>query len=51
MAGAIVIIVVLLMIPVGFLMAMTGVAGVLGWALRNDAAARYEGSELLELNR
>jgi hypothetical protein len=51
MAGAVAIVVVLLLIPVGFLMTMTGVAGVLGWLLKNDADARHEGSELLESNR
>ena len=51
MAGAVAIVVVLLLIPVGFLMTMTGVAGVLGWLLKKDADARHEGSELLELNR
>ena len=51
MAGAVAIVVDLLVIPVGFLMTMTGVAGVLGWLLKSDADARHEGSELLELNR
>ena len=51
MAGAVAIVVVLLLIPVGFLVTMTGVAGVLGWLLKHDADARHEGSELLELNR
>jgi hypothetical protein len=51
MAGAIAIIVVLLLVPVAFLIGMTLVAGGLGTLLTRDGAQRHEGSELLELNR
>ena len=51
MVGAIAIIVVLVLIPVGFLVSMSFVAGALGTLLTRDGAARHEGSELLELNR
>lgn len=51
MAGAVAIIIALIVIPVGFLVTMTAVAGGLGTLLTRDAAKRHEGSELLELNR
>ena len=35
---------------VGFLMSMGAVAAALGTLLRDDAAERHEGSELLDLN-
>jgi hypothetical protein len=50
-AGAIVIVVVLVIFP--FLVAIGGfvLAAILGWTLNDDAERRFEGSELLELNR
>jgi energy-converting hydrogenase Eha subunit A len=51
MAGAAAIVVLLLVIPVGFLVSMTAVAGLLGAMLTKDASVRHEGSELVELNR
>lgn len=50
MAGAVVIIVVLLLIPVGVLMSGAVAAAVLGFFLGHDAEVRHEGSELIELN-
>ena len=50
-AGAVAIVVLLVLIPVGFLASMTAVAGLLGATLTKDAAARHEGSELVALNR
>ena len=38
-------------IPVGFLMSTTIAAGILGWSLTTDAEARNKGSELIDLNR
>ena len=51
MAGAVAIVIVLLLIPIGFLVSMGVLAGVLGQLLTRDGEARHEGSELLELNR
>jgi hypothetical protein len=51
MLGAVAIVVLLLVIPVGFLVSMTAVAGLLGTTLTKDGAARHKGSELVELNR
>ena len=45
------ILIALVVVPVGFIMSMTAVAGLLGTLLTRDGAARHEGSELLELNR
>ena len=50
MLGVFVIIAVLLLIPVGFLMSTTVAAGVIGWALKNNADAEHAGSELIETN-
>ena len=50
MAGAIAIIVALILFPVAFLMSMTGLAAALGVSLKKDAEARHEGSELVDLN-
>ena len=51
MAGAVVIVVLLLIFPL--LVALGGfvIAAVLGWLLNSDAQDRFEGSELVELNR
>jgi hypothetical protein len=50
-AGAIIIVVVLLLIPVGVFVAGAIASAVLGTALTRDAEARYAGSELIDLNR
>jgi len=49
MAGAIIIVVVLALIPVMVLMSGAVASAILGQALVRDAEARYEDSELLEL--
>lgn len=49
MAGAIVIVLVLLLIPVMVLMSGALASAILGQFLVRDAEARHEGSELLEL--
>lgn len=52
MLGAIVLaVVVVILIPVGVVMSGALGAGLLGWALKSDGDARYEGSEFIELNR
>jgi hypothetical protein len=48
--GAIAIVLVLLLLPVLVCMGSVVVVVVLGEALTRDAEARYEGSELLDLN-
>ena len=46
MSGVVIIIVVLLMaIPVGFLMTMSIVAGVLGWSVEDEVDVNYAGTE------
>ncbi|MDQ1425233.1 MAG: hypothetical protein QOD72_2731 [Acidimicrobiaceae bacterium] len=50
-AGAIIIVVVLVLMPVGVLLAGAIASAVLGTALTRDAAVRHAGSELLDLNR
>jgi hypothetical protein len=42
--------VLLVFIPVAVCMTGAVVAGILGWALKDDAEERAEGSELLELS-
>lgn len=50
MAGAVIIILVLvLVIPVGFLMSMSIVAGLLGWSVEDEVDAANEGNEYLAL--
>ena len=49
MAGAIIIVVVLLLIPVMVLMSGAILSAVLGETMEMDAAERNEGSELLDL--
>jgi hypothetical protein len=51
MAGAVLIVVALLLIVVGTMIAGAVMAVALGWALKNDSDLRHEGSELIELNR
>jgi hypothetical protein len=51
MLGAIIIaVVVIVVIPVGVIMSSVLAAVAIGWSLKDDADARFEGSELLELN-
>jgi hypothetical protein len=50
-AGAIIIVVVLVLMPVGVFLAGAIASAVLGTALTRDAAVRHAGSELLDLNR
>jgi hypothetical protein len=50
MAGAVAIIVVLVLFPVVTLMACSILAGVLGQVMWRDGQVRHEGSELVELN-
>lgn len=51
MAGAVAIVIALLLFPVLFLMGMALVAGLLGGLVDADARKRFEGSELVQLNR
>lgn len=52
MAGAIIFAVVLVVvIPVGVMMSGAVASAILGWSLTDDAATRYQGHELLELNK
>jgi hypothetical protein len=48
--GAVAIVIVLLVLPVVVCMSGAVVAAVLGQSLWSDGDARYEGSELIELN-
>jgi hypothetical protein len=47
---AIIVIVLVVVIPVGFLVTMSAVAGVLGWLLKDQVDDVYEGSEELALS-
>ena len=49
MAGAIIIVIVLLLIPVLVLMSGAIASAIIGEAMELDAEARFEGSELLDL--
>ena len=51
MLGAILIVVALLLIPVVVLMSGGIASAILGFFLKSDADARYEGSELIDLNK
>jgi hypothetical protein len=48
--GAVAIVIVLLLIPVGVVMSGAVLSAILGWSLKTDAEDRNEGSELIELN-
>ena len=50
MAGAIAIVVVLVLLPVLVCIGSVAIAAALGAALNRDAEIRHEGSELLDLN-
>jgi hypothetical protein len=50
--GPIVIVVaIVIAIPVAVLMSGAAASALLGWFLRDDAEERFEGSELIDLNR
>lgn len=52
MLGALILaFVILVFIPVSVMMSGGAVAGILGWALKDNGEATHEGSELIELNR
>lgn len=44
------VVVLVVLIPVGFLMSTSVAAGVLGWLLKSNAESENEGSELLDVN-
>jgi len=51
MLGALILIAILLVaIPVGVAMSGAVVAGILGWALKENGEATHDGSELIDLN-
>jgi hypothetical protein len=51
MIGAIILaVVILVVIPVGFLMTMAVVSGIMGFAMKTNADAEHDGSELVDLN-
>jgi hypothetical protein len=51
MLGAIILaVIILVVIPVSVSMSGAVVAGILGWALKDNAEATHEGSELIELS-
>lgn len=51
LGAAIIVLVLLVVLPVGFLVGGAVVAAILGHSLDRDAVRRHEGSELVELNR
>jgi hypothetical protein len=52
MVGAVIVAVVIVVaIPVGLMMSGAVASAIIGWALREDAVDRNEGSELVELNK
>lgn len=50
-AGAVIIVIVLLILPVIIIMSLAGVAGVLGWLLKDDVDGEFVDSEFLELGK
>lgn len=50
LGAAVIVIVLLVVLPVGFLLGGAVLAGVFGQALHGDGRARHEGSELLDMN-
>jgi hypothetical protein len=50
LGAAIIVFVLVIAIPVSVLMSGGFGAAVIGWFLRDDAEARHEGSELVDLN-
>jgi len=52
MLGAFILaVIILVIIPVSVAMTGAAVSALLGWALKDNAEATHEGSELIELNR
>jgi hypothetical protein len=52
MLGALIVaFIIVVFIPVSICMTGAVVAGILGWSAKEDAEARHEGSELIDLNR
>jgi hypothetical protein len=51
LGGILIAIVLVVVIPVAVMMTGALVAAALGWALKEDAEGRNEGSELIALNR
>ena len=51
MAGAVILVAVLLILPMIMCMGGVVLAAVLGWSVKADVDATHEGSELLELNK
>jgi hypothetical protein len=49
MLGALILAAILLVFPAVVCMSLAVGAGLLGWALKDDAEGRYEGSELVDL--
>jgi hypothetical protein len=47
----IIVLVLLVVIPVGFLVTMAGVAGILGWVTKTEVDGQHEGTEELELSQ
>jgi hypothetical protein len=51
MTGAVIVaVIIVIVLPVTLMMSGGAVAGILGWALKDDAEDRHEGSELIDLN-
>ena len=51
MSGALIITIVLIVvIPVSVILTGAVIAGILGWALKDNGDATHEGSELIDLN-
>jgi hypothetical protein len=51
MLGALVLaVIIIVIIPVSVAMSGAAVAGLLGWALKDNGEATHEGSELIDLN-
>ena len=51
MAGAIaIVLIVVIGLPVALMMSGTIAAALIGWAAKEDAEARHEGSELIDLS-
>jgi hypothetical protein len=52
MLGAVILaVVIVVVLPVGMMMGGAVIASVLGWSLKQDGDARFDGSELVELNK
>jgi hypothetical protein len=51
MAGPVLIVLALLLLPVLLLMGSAALAAILGWSVKSNVDAAHEGSELIDLNR